>query len=151
MLARLGWGRGTGFLRLDGSTKVAERQALIDNFQRNTTIFCFLLSTKAGGLGINLTEANTVIFYGSPPPWPPPQRRSSPAPADLDFNPQNDRQAEDRAHRCGQKRLVTIYRLIATGTVDELILRRADAKLELDARMDAGQPADLFREMLALP
>lgn len=72
---------GIKYLRLDGETKVMERQSMIDEFNQDESISVFLLSTKAGGFGINLTSANVVILY------------------DLDFNPQNDRQAEDRAHR----------------------------------------------------
>ena len=72
------------FLRLDGSTPVNERIDLIDNFNNDNEIFVFLLSTKAGGLGINLTAANVVIMH------------------DIDYNPFNDKQAEDRCHRVGQ-------------------------------------------------
>ena len=70
----------------------------------------FLLSTKAGGLGINLTKADTVIMH------------------DLDFNPENDRQAEDRAHRIGQTRDVTVIKLVAQGTVDESIYTMGERK-----------------------
>jgi SWI/SNF-related matrix-associated actin-dependent regulator 1 of chromatin subfamily A len=69
------------YLRMDGQTKVEERQSLIDSFNDDESHKIFLLSTKAGGFGINLTGANVVIMY------------------DLDFNPHNDKQAEDRAHR----------------------------------------------------
>jgi SNF2 family DNA or RNA helicase len=91
---------GMQFLRLDGSTAVSERQHLINTFS-TTSIPVFLLSTKAGGLGINLTQADVVILH------------------DLDFNPENDRQAEDRSHRIGQTRPVVVYKLVAeaTGTV----------------------------------
>ena len=77
------------FLRLDGSTPVEERQQLIDTFTNDESIPIFLLSTHAGGLGINLTAADTVILH------------------DLDFNPQNDKQAEDRCHRIGQTRCLS--------------------------------------------
>ncbi len=80
--------RGHKYLRLDGSTPVQERQFMIDQFNRDDSIFIFILSTKAGGLGINLTAANTVILH------------------DIDFNPYNDKQAEDRCHRVGQNRCV---------------------------------------------
>ena len=80
------------YLRLDGQTPVQERQYLIDEFNRDPDIFIFILSTRAGGLGINLTAANTVILH------------------DLDFNPYNDKQAEDRCHRLGQTREVKILR-----------------------------------------
>ena len=76
-------------------------------------IFAFLLSTRAGGLGINLTAADTVIFY------------------DSDWNPTVDQQAMDRAHRLGQTRQVTVYRLIARGTIEERILQRAQEKSEV--------------------
>lgn len=102
------------FLRLDGSTPVAERQEMIDEFNSNPDIFVFLLSTKAGGLGINLTAANVVILH------------------DIDFNPYNDKQAEDRCHRLGQCRDVTIYRLVSKNTIEEAMLRCAQAKLRLE-------------------
>jgi chromatin-remodeling ATPase INO80 len=76
-------------------------------------IFIFLLSTRAGGLGINLTAADTVIFY------------------DHDWNPSNDAQAMDRAHRLGQTRQVTVYRLITKGTIDERIVQLARVKKDV--------------------
>jgi len=79
-------------------------------------IFVFLLSTRAGGLGINLTAADTVIFY------------------DHDWNPSNDSQAMDRAHRLGQTRQVTVYRLITKGTIDERIVQLA--RVKKDVRLD---------------
>jgi len=153
-----------GFLRLDGSTPVAERQALIDMFnvpstapppgpsstngvvelvsdsdeesasssasssssdsssfpslssssssstQTRYNVNIFLLSTKAGGLGINLTSADTVILH------------------DLDFNPENDRQAEDRCHRIGQTKPVTVYKLVTDDTVDVDIFNMGERK-----------------------
>jgi SWI/SNF-related matrix-associated actin-dependent regulator 1 of chromatin subfamily A len=99
---------GLAYLRLDGSTPVAERQRLIDVFSSDASIGVFLLSTKAGGLGINLTSADTVILH------------------DIDVNPFNDAQAVDRAHRLGQTRPVTVSRLVAAGTVDEHIARIAE-------------------------
>jgi SWI/SNF-related matrix-associated actin-dependent regulator of chromatin subfamily A containing DEAD/H box 1 len=101
------------FLRLDGSTPIAERQDLIDQFSREDAIPVFLLSTKAGGLGINLTAADTVILH------------------DLDFNPENDKQAEDRCHRIGQTKPVTIYRLVCKDTVDEDIYDMGERKRQL--------------------
>lgn len=95
---------GLAFLRLDGSTPVRERQQLIDTFSEGQ-IPVFILSTKAGGLGINLTQADTVILH------------------DLDFNPENDRQAEDRAHRIGQQRPVTVYKMYVKDTVEEAIFQ----------------------------
>lgn len=79
-------------------------------------IFVFLLSTRAGGLGINLTAADTVIFY------------------DHDWNPSNDAQAMDRAHRLGQTRQVTVYRLITKGTIDERIVQLARVKKDVSIR-----------------
>ncbi len=76
-------------------------------------IFVFLLSTRAGGLGINLTAADTVVFY------------------DHDWNPSNDAQAMDRAHRLGQTRQVTVYRLITKGTIDERIIQLARVKKDV--------------------
>ncbi|CAE7939000.1 dom, partial [Symbiodinium sp. KB8] len=101
------------YLRLDGSTKVEERQKLMDWFNNDTRIFCFILSTRSGGLGINLTGADTVIFY------------------DSDWNPAMDAQAQDRAHRIGQTRDVHIYRLVTESTVEENILLKAQQKRHL--------------------
>ncbi|OAV93520.1 hypothetical protein PTTG_00837 [Puccinia triticina 1-1 BBBD Race 1] len=98
------------YLRLDGSSTISERRDMVMDWQNRPEIFIFLLSTRAGGLGINLTAADTVIFY------------------DCDWNPSNDQQAMDRAHRLGQKRQVTVYRLITTGTIDERILKLARTK-----------------------
>lgn len=80
----------------------------------NSDIFCFLLSTRAGGLGINLTTADTIIIY------------------DADFNPHNDMQALSRAHRKGQSKPVVVYKLLARGTVEERIMHIAQSKLALD-------------------
>lgn len=102
------------YLRLDGSTPVPERQKLIDEYNNDTAIFVFLLSTKAGGLGINLTSANVVILH------------------DIDFNPYNDKQAEDRCHRVGQTREVQILRLISKDTVEEAMLKCSLEKLKLE-------------------
>ena len=104
------------FFRLDGSTPVEERQQLVDGYNApDSPIFAFLLSTRAGGQGINLTSADTVILH------------------DCDFNPQIDRQAEDRAHRLGQTKPVHVYRLVSSGSVDARIVDIATAKLSLDA------------------
>ncbi|KAJ1679696.1 DNA-dependent ATPase fun30, partial [Spiromyces aspiralis] len=102
------------YSRLDGSTKVGERQDIIDDFNNDDEKRVFLLSTKAGGFGINLTSASIVVIH------------------DIDFNPHNDRQAEDRAHRVGQQKDVTVYKLIGKGTIEEDILEQAKAKLLLD-------------------
>ncbi|CAM9795532.1 unnamed protein product, partial [Ascophyllum nodosum] len=105
---------GLKFCRLDGSTPVSERKALIDRFSSDPSIPVFLLSTRAGGLGINLTSADTVILH------------------DVDFNPENDRQAEDRCHRIGQTKPVTVIKMVAEGTVDEEIYTMGERKKELN-------------------
>lgn len=105
---------GHRYLRLDGSTKVEQRQALTDRFNNDTRILCFILSSRSGGLGINLTGADTVIFY------------------DLDWNPAMDRQCTDRAHRIGQTRDVHIYRFVSEHTIESNILRKANQKQLLD-------------------
>ncbi|XP_022531537.2 chromodomain-helicase-DNA-binding protein 1-like isoform X1 [Astyanax mexicanus] len=104
--------RGYGYERLDGSVRGEERNLAIKNFKTKDT-FIFLLSTKAGGVGLNLTAADTVIFV------------------DSDFNPQNDLQAEARAHRIGQERAVKVIRLLGKDTVEEIIYSRAMSKLQL--------------------
>ncbi|KHG03838.1 Smarcad1 [Gossypium arboreum] len=106
---------GVTYRRLDGSTQVTDRQTIVDDFNNDTSIFACLLSTRAGGQGLNLTGADTVVIH------------------DMDFNPQIDRQAEDRCHRIGQTRPVTIYRLVTKGTVDENVYEIAKRKLTLDA------------------
>ncbi|KAJ6700037.1 CHROMATIN-REMODELING ATPASE INO80 [Salix purpurea] len=98
------------YLRLDGSSTIMDRRDMVRDFQLRNDIFVFLLSTRAGGLGINLTAADTVIFYES------------------DWNPTLDLQAMDRAHRLGQTKDVTVYRLICKETVEEKILQRASQK-----------------------
>lgn len=98
------------YLRLDGSSTIMDRRDMVRDFQTRSDIFVFLLSTRAGGLGINLTAADTVIFYES------------------DWNPTLDLQAMDRAHRLGQTKDVTVYRLICKETVEEKILQRASQK-----------------------
>uniref|UniRef100_UPI00358EABAB SWI/SNF-related matrix-associated actin-dependent regulator of chromatin subfamily A containing DEAD/H box 1 isoform X1 n=1 Tax=Myxine glutinosa TaxID=7769 RepID=UPI00358EABAB len=106
------------FLRLDGSTPVAERQELLDQFMEDTDIFAFLLSTRAGGLGLNLTAASTVIIH------------------DPDPNPHNDEQAAARVHRLGQTRPVRVLRLITTETVEDDIETLGRQKLNLQQELD---------------
>nr|XP_027193953.1 protein CHROMATIN REMODELING 5-like [Dermatophagoides pteronyssinus] len=107
--------------RLDGTMRRDVRKKAMDRFNApDSDDFCFLLSTKAGGLGINLTSADTVIIY------------------DSDWNPQNDLQAEARAHRIGQKKTVQIYRLITKNSIEEEILERAKSKMVLDALVVQG-------------
>ncbi|XP_057962074.1 protein CHROMATIN REMODELING 19 isoform X2 [Malania oleifera] len=116
---------GVTYRRLDGSTQVTERQNIVDSFNNDTSIFACLLSTRAGGQGLNLTGADTVVIH------------------DMDFNPQIDRQAEDRCHRIGQTKPVTIYRLVTKGTVDENVYEIAKRKLVLDAAvLESGLEVD---------
>lgn len=105
---------GVKFLILTGSTSVGERQPLVDQFTNDESITVFLLSTKAGGLGLNLMAADTVVIF------------------DQDFNPHNDRQAEDRAYRLGQKRDVHVIKFITKKTIEEDILQLAQTKIALD-------------------
>ncbi|GJJ08398.1 hypothetical protein Clacol_002614 [Clathrus columnatus] len=105
---------GYRYLRLDGATKIEDRQYITERFNNDPRIFAFIASSRSGGVGINLTGADTVIFY------------------DSDFNPQMDRQCEDRAHRIGQIRDVHIYRLVSEHTVEESMLRKANQKRSLD-------------------
>ena len=117
------------FFRLDGSTRVDERQDMIDQFYADETIPVFLLSTKAGGAGINLACANKVIIF------------------DSGFNPQDDVQAENRAHRVGQTREVEVVRLICKGTIEEGIARLGESKLALDQRVAGDEAEDKKIEM----
>lgn len=114
------WHRKHRYMRLDGSSKISARRDMVADFQNREDIFCFLLSTRAGGLGINLTAADTVIFY------------------DSDWNPTVDQQAMDRAHRLGQTKQVTVYRLICKGTIEERILQRAREKSEIQRMVISG-------------
>ncbi|KAM6132714.1 SWI/SNF-related matrix-associated actin-dependent regulator of chromatin subfamily A containing DEAD/H box 1-like [Pterocles gutturalis] len=120
------------YIRLDGKTQISDRINLIDEFNTDMDIFVFLLSTKAGGLGINLTSANVVILH------------------DIDCNPYNDKQAEDRCHRVGQTREVKVIKLISKGTIEESMLKISQQKLKLAQDMtaaDSGEegtiPADI--------
>ena len=97
---------GFKYYRMDGNTPIQSRQGLVDDFNKNPEIHVFLLTTKVGGLGINLTGANRVIIY------------------DPDWNPSTDIQARERAWRLGQKREVMIYRLMTAGTIEEKIYHR---------------------------
>ncbi|KAJ8986040.1 hypothetical protein NQ317_013925 [Molorchus minor] len=109
------------YLRLDGTTKVDQRQVLMERFNGDTRIFAFILSTRSGGVGVNLTGADTVIFY------------------DSDWNPTMDAQAQDRCHRIGQTRDVHIYRLVSERTIEENILKKANQKRLLgDLAIEGG-------------
>jgi ATP-dependent helicase STH1/SNF2 len=110
--------RELSYLRLDGATKADDRSELLKQFNApDSPYFCFLLSTRAGGLGLNLQTADTVIIY------------------DSDWNPFQDLQAQDRAHRIGQKNEVRILRLISSNSVEEKILERAQYKLSVDGKV----------------
>ena len=107
--------RDFDYCRLDGSTSTAEREEMMEEYNRKgSSKFVFMLSTRAGGLGINLYTADTVILY------------------DSDWNPQQDLQAQDRAHRIGQTKPVNVYRFCMEATIEEKIVERAERKLFLD-------------------
>ncbi|KAI1186288.1 hypothetical protein F5B17DRAFT_404526 [Nemania serpens] len=122
---------GHKYLRLDGATKVEQRQILTDRFNHDPRILCFILSTRSGGLGINLTGADTVIFY------------------DQDWNPAMDKQCQDRCHRIGQTRDVHIYRLVSEHTIEANILRKASQKQMLDdiVIQEGGFTTDYFNKL----
>ena len=110
--------RGLKYMRLDGSTKADDRSALLKDFNApDSEYFVFLLSTRAGGLGLNLQTADTVIIF------------------DSDWNPHQDLQAQDRAHRIGQTKEVRILRLITEKSIEESILARAQYKLDMDGKV----------------
>ncbi|KAK6867463.1 Nuclear protein STH1/NPS1, partial [Candida tropicalis] len=110
--------RNMKYLRLDGGTKAEDRQDMLKVFNApDSEYFCFLLSTRAGGLGLNLQTADTVVIF------------------DTDWNPHQDLQAQDRAHRIGQKNEVRILRLITNDSVEEMILERAHQKLDIDGKV----------------
>lgn len=111
------------YLRLDGSSKLGDRRDLVNDWQTRPELFVFLLSTRAGGLGINLTAADTVVFF------------------DSDWNPTIDSQAMDRAHRLGQTRQVTVYRLLVRGTIEERMRNRAKQKEQVQAVVMEGSKA----------
>jgi len=126
------------YMRLDGSTNPNKRQAIVQTFNADPSIDCLLLTTHVGGLGLNLTGADTVIFV------------------EHDWNPMKDLQAMDRAHRIGQKKVVNVYRLITKDTLEEKIMGLQRFKLNIAnsvitqqnsglASMDTDQVLDLFR------
>ena len=108
------------------------RQDLIDEYNNDNEIFVFLLSTRAGGMGINLTAANVVILH------------------DIDYNPFNDKQAEDRCHRVGQTKEVQVYKLISKDSIDETMLKIQRAKLELGADISGQNDAGNFGLILLI-
>ena len=122
---------GYTYMRLDGSTQPEERQTLMQRFNTNPKFFLFILSTRSGGVGINLVGADTVIFY------------------DSDWNPAMDQQAQDRCHRIGQTREVHIYRLISESTIEENILKKANQKRALDDLViqSGGYNTEFFKKL----
>jgi SWI/SNF-related matrix-associated actin-dependent regulator of chromatin subfamily A member 5 len=131
--------RGYSYCRIDGSTAAEDRESAIERFNSpGSSVFVFLLSTRAGGLGLNLATADVVVLY------------------DSDWNPQMDLQAQDRAHRIGQTKPVSVYRLVTQGSLEEKIVERAEAKLQLDAlviqqgRLLETSKALSHEEMLAM-
>ncbi len=122
--------QGTAYCYLDGSMPVRARQAAVDRFQDSSDVPVFLISLKAGGTGLNLTGADTVVHFD---PW---------------WNPAAEAQATDRAHRIGQTKLVTSYKLIATGTVEEKVLALQDTKRALLA--DVFEASDAAAAKLSL-
>lgn len=102
------------YMRLDGATKIEDRQILTERFNTDDKVTVFILSSRSGGLGINLTGADTVIFY------------------DSDWNPAMDKQCQDRCHRIGQTRDVHIYRFVSEHTIESNILKKANQKRQLD-------------------
>merc|ERR1712157_337614 len=109
------------YCRIDGSTDVDDRQKQMDEFNNSSSdIFVFLLSTRAGGLGINLTAADTCIIF------------------DSDWNPHQDSQAMDRCHRIGQTKPVAVYRLLTIGTVDIEMMEKQMSKKKLERMAIVG-------------
>ncbi|EPZ37057.1 SNF2-related domain-containing protein [Rozella allomycis CSF55] len=108
---------GIKYLRLDGSTKSEDRTKCLELFNKSDEFSVFLLSTRAGGLGLNLQSSDTVIIF------------------DSDWNPHQDLQAQDRAHRIGQTKQVRIFRLVTSNSIEEVILAKAQYKLNLDGKI----------------
>ncbi|XP_010130977.1 PREDICTED: DNA excision repair protein ERCC-6-like [Buceros rhinoceros silvestris] len=109
--------RNYSYLRMDGTTTIASRQPLVTRYNEDKSIFIFLLTTRVGGIGVNLTGADRVIIY------------------DPDWNPSTDTQARERAWRIGQKKQVTVYRLLTAGTIEEKIYHRQIFKQFLTMRV----------------
>ncbi|CAK8998941.1 Probable global transcription activator SNF2L1 (ATP-dependent helicase SMARCA1) (DNA-dependent ATPase SNF2L) (Nucleosome-remodeling factor subunit SNF2L) (SWI/SNF-related matrix-associated actin-dependent regulator of chromatin subfamily A member 1) [Durusdinium trenchii] len=114
------WLRKIPFLRFDGASSRVQRKVLINRFNAFGDENVFIMSTRAGGMGINLQTADTCVLF------------------DSDWNPQPDLQAMARVHRIGQKKTVHIYRLLSAGTIEERILERAEKKLYLDSMVNIG-------------
>lgn len=120
---------GVDYFRLDGGVQHEQRKGDIKRFN-NGEGFCFIMSTRAGGLGINLTSADTVIIY------------------DSDYNPQMDLQAQDRVHRIGQRKSVLVFRLVTANSVESEIIRRASSKRTLEKLVIHKER---FREAVTAP
>ena len=118
--------KGYTHCRLDGNTRTDVRQQMVKEFNTNQSIFIFLLSTKAGGLGLNITGANTVIIF------------------DPNWNPSHDLQAQDRAYRLGQTKDVRVYRLVSAGCIEEIIYLRQLYKQQLAAASVDGCTAKRY-------
>ncbi|KAK5940364.1 TATA-binding protein-associated factor mot1 [Knufia obscura] len=116
---------GVQYLRLDGSVEATKRQDIVNKFNNDPSYDCLLLTTSVGGLGLNLTGADTVIFV------------------EHDWNPQKDIQAMDRAHRLGQKKTVNVYRLITRGTLEEKIMGLQRFKIDVASTVVNQQNAGL--------
>jgi ATP-dependent DNA helicase len=108
------------YCRIDGAVKVEERQRQMDAFNNDPDIFVFMLSTRAGGLGINLQAADTVILF------------------DSDWNPHQDAQAQDRAHRIGQTKPVLVYRFLTIGSVEIDMMEKQMSKKKLERMAISG-------------
>jgi TATA-binding protein-associated factor len=113
------------YMRMDGTTPANKRHAVVQTFNADPSIDVLLLTTHVGGLGLNLTGADTVIFV------------------EHDWNPMRDLQAMDRAHRLGQKRIVNVYRLITKGTLEEKIMGLQRFKMNIASSVVSQQNADL--------
>jgi len=112
------------YMRIDGDTEIILREQICNEFNRNPSIFCGLLTTKVGGFGLNLTGADRAVIL------------------DPDWNPANDNQAVDRVFRIGQKRDVIVYRILTIGTIEEKIYRRQVYKKGMSlATIDNGGSA----------
>ncbi|KAA0197185.1 Lymphoid-specific helicase [Fasciolopsis buskii] len=128
--------RGWLFVRLDGSTKLTDRQVAIRRFNHESVeqLPVFLVSARAGSCGLNLqTAADTVIIF------------------DSDWNPQTDLQAQDRCHRIGQNQPVLVIRLVTAGTVDETIVQRAQTKRGLERLLLARRSFGMYSDNLLAP
>ena len=113
--------KGYVHVRLDGGTPVKERQKIVDDFNKRGSCFLFLMSSEAGGVGLNVASANKVIIFD--PAW----------------NPAKDLQSQDRVYRLGNKRNVEVYRLISAGTLEELVYSRQIYKLQMGSTMTDGK------------